>query len=502
MSNHVRVAIVGSGFSGLGVAIALKREAIEDFVVFERAHDLGGTWRDNTYPGCQCDVPSHLYSFSFALNPNWTRTFSMQPEIWEYLRACAHDFGVVPHIRFGHNVESAAWDADDRLWRISTSRGDWTAEVLVSANGGLAEPRTPDIPGIESFAGGIIHSAQWDVRNRLEGQRVAVIGTGASAIQIVPKIQPSVAHLSVFQRTPAWVFPHTDRRITNFERALFRRVPMAQRAVRAGIYGARELLVFGLTKDERFIRPLRRVAAAHLYKQVKDPELRRKLLPHYSPGCKRMLLSDDFYPALTQENVDLVTDPITEVYEGGIVTADGHKREFDTLVCATGFRVTDNPVLERVYGNDGRSLSEVWAETGMRAYLGTTVPGFPNLFMMTGPNTGQGHTSLLVMIEAQINYVMDALRFMTRHRVATVEVREPVVSAFNEELQRKLARTVWNRGGCSSWYLDEQGRNTTLWPDFTWRFRQRTRRFDPQNYAITPGFAPPAGASPKAGESG
>lgn len=489
---HTRIAIVGSGFSGIGMAIGLKREGIEDFVVFERASAVGGTWRDNTYPGCQCDVPSHLYSFSFAPNPNWSRTYSTQPEIWDYLRGCAERFGVMPHIRFDHEVQRSQWDASNRRWSIDTSQGSWTADVMIAANGGLAEPRNPDIPGIEDFGGDIMHSAKWDVQRKLRGERVGVVGTGASAIQIVPKIQPHVAHLSVFQRTPAWILPHTDRRITEPERRLYARFPAAQKAVRGGIYASREMLVFGLAKDPRLIKPLRRLATAHLHRYVKDRDLRKKLTPRYSPGCKRLLLSDTFYPALTKPNSELVVDPITRVTKSGVVTGDGREREFDALIFATGFRVTDNPVLDRVHGADGRSLSASWSETGMQAYLGTTIAGFPNFFLMTGPNTGIGHTSLVVMIEAQIRYIVDALHFMNQRRVGTIEVKPAAVTGFNQDLQRKMNRTVWSAGGCSSWYLDAHGRNTTLWPDFTWRYRLRTRRFDAENYETAPAFAPSA----------
>ena len=487
---HTRVAIVGTGFAGLGMSIALKREGITDFVVFERANDVGGTWRDNTYPGCQCDVPSHLYSFSFAMNPNWSRTYSPQPEIWEYLRNCAERYGVMPHIRFDHEVRRARWSNEKRAWCVETSQGEWTADILISANGGLAEPRTPEIEGIDDFKGEIMHSAKWNVQQKLQGQRVAVIGTGASAIQIVPKIQPSVSHLSVFQRTPPWVLPHTDRPITEFERRLYRRVPVAQKAVRGAIYSARELLVLGMTKDPRFLAPVRRVATAHLHKQVKDRDLRRKLTPAYSPGCKRLLLSDHYYPALTKDNVELVTDPIAAVTPTGIATRDGRGHAFDALVFATGFRVTDNPAMDRIHGRDGRTLKATWAEDGMKAYLGTTAAGFPNLFLMTGPNTGQGHTSLVVMIEAQIRYIVDALRYMNRRGVATVDVKPDVVKKFNDKLQSKMSRTVWNAGGCSSWYLDEQGNNPTLWPDFTWKFRTLTKRFDAENYDAVPEYVP------------
>ncbi len=482
---HLRVGIVGAGFSGLGVAIALRQRGIRDFAVFERAGDIGGTWRDNTYPGCQCDVPSHLYSYSFALNPDWSRTYSTQPEIWAYLQRCARRFGVLPHVRLEHEVRSAGWDEHAQRWTIETSRGTWTADTLVLANGALAEPALPEIPGRDRFEGHSFHSATWDRSTDLRGVRVGVIGTGASAIQIVPKIQPHVEHLTLFQRTPAWVLPHTDRPISDLERSLYRRFPPLQRLVRAWIYGSRELLVLGLAKDPRLIAPVRWLAQQHLERQVRDPALRERLRPRFSPGCKRLLLSDDFYPALTRSNVELVTSGIEAIHESAIVSTDGRAHPVDAVIYATGFHVTDNPVVQLIHGRDGRSLAQTWEDEGMRAYLGTTISGFPNLFMMTGPNTGQGHTSLLVMVEAQIRYLLDALRFMEARGVGTVEVRPEVMDAYNEDLQAKLRTTVWNAGGCMSWYLDREGRTPTIWPDFTWRFRRMTKRFDPQRYRVT-----------------
>ena len=481
---RVRVAIVGSGFSGLGMAIELKRRGMDDFVVLERSDDVGGTWRDNTYPGCQCDVPSHLYSFSFAPNPYWSRTYSTQPEIQAYLRRCARTYGVLPHVRFRHEVTRASWDEDGRCWRLDTSRGVLTADVLVAAHGALAEPAIPPMPGLERFGGTTFHSAGWNHDSELRGKRVAVIGTGASAIQIVPRIRPEVERLHVFQRTPAWVLPHTDRPVTRTEQRLYLTFPLLQKLVRAAIYCSRELLVLGLAKDPRLVAPLRSLATAHLRRQVRDPELRRKLMPRFSPGCKRLLLSNDFYPALQEANVELVTEPILELREEGIATGDGRVRDVDTLVFGTGFRVTDNPVAHRLVGRGGRSLSEAWGADGMRAYLGTTIPGFPNFFLMTGPNTGIGHTSLLVMIEAQVHYILECLRFMRQRAVAEVEVRSEAVAEYNREIEAKLERTVWNAGGCRSWYLDPTGRNPTIWPDFTWRFRARTREFDPGAYHV------------------
>ena len=480
--SRAEIGIVGTGFSGLGMAIGLKRSGREDFVVFERADDVGGTWRDNTYPGCQCDVPSHLYSFSFRLNPNWSRTYSPQPEIFDYLRDCARDTGVLPHVRFGHEVLDATWDEQSQSWRLETSRGSWEVKVLILANGGLAEPAVPALEGMEDFEGDVWHSASWNSNSDLSGRKVAVVGTGASAIQIVPRIQPHVDELFVYQRTPAWVLPHTDRPTRVWERRFYKRLPFLQRMVCGAIYFSRELLVLGLAKNYRLMKGLRRVALWHLRRSVADPELRKRLRPSYSPGCKRLLLSNSFYPALTADNTELVTDGIESIGPTSIVSRDGTKRTVDTIIFATGFRVTDNPMMGLVKGRSGRALAEVWQERGMRAYLGTTIEEFPNLFMLTGPNTGIGHTSLLVMIEAQINYVLQSLSFIRKSGVGSIEVRGDVVEDFNRKLQARMGRTVWTMGGCASWYLDADGRNTTIWPDFTWRFRSLTKTFNPEDY--------------------
>jgi cation diffusion facilitator CzcD-associated flavoprotein CzcO len=482
-ASHVRVAIIGGGFAGLGMSIALQRAGVEH-VVLEKADDLGGTWRDNHYPGCKCDVPSHLYSFSFALNPEWSATYSSQGEIWAYLQRTAERFGVLPRFRFGAEVRQACWDEREQHWEVETSAGRWTADVLVSATGGLSVPSVPDIPGLDRFAGRRFHSAQWDDGHDFDGERVAVIGTGASAVQLVPRIQPRVASLLLFQRTPAWVLPHGDRPIRDWERTLYRRVPFLQRLLRGGIYWSRELLVLGFCKDPRWMEPVRRIATRHLERQVADPELRARLMPSFSPGCKRLLPSNEYYPALVAGNVDVVTEPIREVGERSVVTADGVEHRVDTIVLATGFRVTDNPTFELLRGRAGRSLADAWREGGMQAYKGSTVAGFPNLFLVTGPNTGIGHTSLVVMIEAQVRYVMEALRTMDRRGAAEVEVRPAAQEEFNDDLQRRMHRTVWNTGGCASWYLDARGRNTTLWPDFTWRFTRLTSRFDAGAYEL------------------
>jgi cation diffusion facilitator CzcD-associated flavoprotein CzcO len=479
---RVRVAIIGTGFSGLGMAIRLKKEGEHDFVLLERAGDIGGTWRDNTYPGCRCDVPSHLYSFSFAPNPNWSSTFSPQAEILDYLRETAAKHGVLPHVRFETELLSADWDEDERLWQIETSKEAMTAEVLIAAQGPLSDPSLPAVPGIETFEGKAFHSAQWDHEHDLTDERVAVIGTGASAIQFVPEIQPKVAKLHVLQRTAPWVIPHRNRPMKRWERAIYRLFPLAQLAMRAGIYWARESFVLQF-RHRAIGRLLERIPMAHMRKQIKDPELRRKLTPDYSIGCKRILPTNEWYPALAKPNVEVVTGGLTEVRPRSVVAEDGSEREVDTIIFGTGFHVTDVPIADRVTGRDGRTLTETW-NGSMQAYKGTTVAGFPNLFFLVGPNTGLGHTSIVFIIESQIAYVLDALRTMRRHGARTLEVREGAQAAYNAELDRMTEGTVWVSGGCTSYYIDRNGHNSALWPTYTWPFRQRTREFDATAYAL------------------
>jgi cation diffusion facilitator CzcD-associated flavoprotein CzcO len=480
--DHHRIVIVGSGFSGLGAAIRLKQEGIHDFVVLEKADGVGGTWRDNTYPGCACDVPSHLYSFSFAPNPRWSRTFSKQPEIWEYLRRVSREHGVESHMRFGHEVNSTDWDDEAEIWRIQTSAGDLTANLLVAGPGSLSEPKLPDVPGIERFQGEIFHSARWNHEYELAGRRVAVVGTGASTIQFLPKIQPQVKQLHLFQRTAPWVIPQHDRPISRFERLLYTAFPPAQKAMRGAIYWARESFVIGFMAPSAG-SPRERMARRYLKVAVKDPALRARLTPHYRMGCKRVLISNEYYPALQQPNVEVIAGGVSEIKPNSIVSEDGMEREVDTIILGTGFHVTDTPTAEWIHGHEGHTMEEVW-QGSPQAYLGTTVAGFPNLFLLVGPNTGLGHTSIVFMIESQVNYLIECLRFMDRSGVGVLEVREEVQQNFNADIQRQLADTVWNSGGCASWYINAQGKNTTIWPGFTWPFRRRTRKFEPSDYRL------------------
>jgi len=481
----VTVAIIGSGFSGIGMAARLRRAGIDDVVLLERAADLGGTWRDNSYPGAACDVPSHLYSFSFAPNPGWTRSFSPQPEIWEYLRRVADDEGITGKIRFREEVTAAHWDLSARVWRIETTSSRLTARFLVSATGPLSDPLIPGIPGLDTFAGTVFHSATWDHDYDLTGRNVAVIGTGASAIQFVPQIQPLVNQLTLFQRTPPWIIPRYDRQISRPERWLFRHAPVTQRIARAGIYAGREAYALGFVKDPDIMRTAEGLARHHLHRQVADPDLRARLTPSYRMGCKRILISNDYYPALTQPNVSLVTDSIKEIREKSVLTSDGTAYEADTLIFGTGFHVSDFPSAQRIFDSAGVSLARRWsAKPARTAFRGTTTAGFPNLFVLTGPNTGLGHTSQVFMIEAQIRYVVSALVHARRHRIDRIEVRPAAQDAYDRMVQRKMRRTVWVTGGCKSWYLDADDRNVALWPDFTWVYAWQTRRFDPSNYDL------------------
>jgi cation diffusion facilitator CzcD-associated flavoprotein CzcO len=457
----------------------------EDFTVLERAGEVGGTWRDNTYPGAACDVPSHLYSFSFAPNPDWSRSFSPQAEIQEYLRRVATDFGVRPHIRFHHEVLGAAWDETDCRWRVRTAASEFEADVLVSATGALSDPSVPPLPGLDRFEGPVFHSARWRHDHDLTGRRVAVVGTGASAIQFVPQIQPHAGHVTVFQRTPPWILPRWDRPFRPAEQWAFRHVPAVQRLARAGIYWGREQMVAGFVIAPGLMRAAERLARRHLQRSVPDPGLRARLTPDYRIGCKRILISNDYLPALTQPNVDLVAAGLAEVRERSVVAADGTEHAVDTIIFGTGFHVTDIPVADRITGRGGLTLKGRWVD-GMKAYKGTAVAGFPNLFLLVGPNTGLGHSSQVYMIESQIAYVLDAVRRLDRTG-DVVEVRPEAETAWDAGVQRAMGRTVWNTGGCASWYLDERGRNTTLWPGSTWRFRRQTARFDPAAYrAVEP----------------
>ncbi len=493
-----RILIVGSGFSGLGMAIQLKQAGIKDFLVLEKEGGVGGTWRVNNYPGCACDVQSHLYSFSFEPNPDWTRMFAPQAEIKAYLEHCAEKYGITPHLRLNTEVRSARWDDDAGLWHVTDAQGAvYRAQVLVSGMGGLSTPSYPQLKGIERFKGKTFHSQQWDHDYDLGGKRVAVIGTGASAIQFVPKIQGEVARLDLYQRTPPWIIPKPDRAISGIERTVFARLPAAQKAIRGAIYSALESRALAFTVEPRLMKLAQKVAEWHIRRQIKSPALRKLVTPDYTMGCKRVLISDDYYPSLMQANVDVIGDGIREVRANSIVDSNGVEREVDAIIYGTGFKATDPVARGVVFGRDGQDLFDAWPQ-GPEAYKGAAVSGFPNLFFLMGPNTGLGHNSMVYMIESQIAYVIDAIRTMKNRRLRSVEVRADAQERFNKSLHQRMRRSIWSVGGCVSWYVHpESGRNVTLWPGFTWQFRRLTRRFDAQAYQLSgEGTRAPATSTP------
>lgn len=488
----IDAAIIGTGFAGLGMAIQLKQHGIDNFLVFEKAGSVGGTWRDNHYPGCACDVQSHLYSFSFAPNPDWSRMYSPQPEIRAYLERCTDEFGVRPHVRFHHELARAAFDDAAGVWNLEMADGRrYRARTLISGMGGLSRPAWPNIPGIETFQGKAFHSQLWEHDYDLRGKRVAVIGTGASAIQFVPQIAPKVGRLDLYQRTPPWILPKPDRKVSRAEHWLFRHLPFTQKLMRTGIYWMLESRVLGFVIHPKLMKAVERMARGHIKRRIADPVLREKVTPDYTIGCKRILISNDYYPALTRENVDVITSGIARVEPNAIVTTDGTRREVDCLIFGTGFHATDPFPRGVLLGSQGVDIVDAWDKHGAEAYLGTTVSGFPNFFMVVGPNTGLGHSSMVFMIESQVAYIVDALKSMRAHNVAAIDVRPDVQRRFNDGIQKRLSHAIWSAGGCVSWYLDPKtGKNTTLWPGFTWQFRRATAHFRLADYRTRPMAVP------------
>jgi cation diffusion facilitator CzcD-associated flavoprotein CzcO len=475
--------VVGAGFSGIAAGVYLKRAGIDDFVIVEKGARVGGTWRENTYPGAACDVPSHLYSYSFAPNPTWSRAYSKQAEILAYLERVVDEFGLRAHLRFGVAATSAEFDEARGIWRVTTSDTTYEARALVLGNGALHVPKLPDVPGLASFAGTQFHSARWNHGYDFAGKRVAVIGTGASTIQFAPEIAPRVGKLSVFQRTPPWIVPKRDREMTAVERWAFANVPGAHRARRTGLYWLMESRVVGFAYAPKLLAIAERLVLANLAREVPDRALRAKLTPDYRLGCKRVLISNDYYRALQAPNVELVTDAIAGVEPRGVRTADGALHDVDAIICGTGFQVSEYLSAMRVVGKGGVELNDAWRTT-LRNYLGITVSGFPNLFLLMGPNTGLGHNSMIFMIEAQARYAASALAAMRARSLAFIDVRPDVERAFRAELAARMKHTVWTTG-CRSWYQTEDG-EVFLWPAATVSYWWRTRRLDLADYEQRP----------------
>jgi cation diffusion facilitator CzcD-associated flavoprotein CzcO len=476
------IAVVGAGFGGVGAVVMLRRAGYEDVTVFERGPRVGGVWHHNTYPGAACDIPSHLYEFSFALNPNWSRRYAPQAEIQAYLEDVARGHGVLERIRTNTEVQRAGWDAERRKWVLDTAAGPHEADVLLTACGQLSVPSVPPLPGLDGFEGPAFHTARWRHDVDLAGKRVAVVGTGCSAIQVVPAIQPQVAHIDVYQRSPGWTLPRMDFPYKERTKRLLARYPMLQRLDRQAIFGFQELAAVGMTGRRWVLKPFRAVGQWQINRAIKDPELRRKVTPDDHLGCKRVMLTDDWYPALAQSNVELVTERIEEIGPAGIRTADGAERAADVLVLATGFRSHSFTAPMEIVGAEGRTLEEEWAE-GARAYFGMSVPGFPNMFLLYGPNTNGGSGSVIYTIEASMGHVVDALRRLERADARQIEIRREAADRFDRELRAALAETVWHTG-CTNWYVDEKGHNPSQWPWLWSTYRRRTAQLEPGAYSL------------------
>jgi cation diffusion facilitator CzcD-associated flavoprotein CzcO len=486
------IAVVGAGFGGVGAAVMLRRAGFEDVVVFERGDRVGGVWHHNTYPGAACDVPSHLYEFSFAPNPRWSRRYSPQAEIQAYLEDVARRYGVLDRVRTSTEVRAASWNEEDGKWVLTTSAGEHEADVLLTACGQLSVPSVPPIPGLEHFGGPVFHTAQWRHDVELAGKRVAVIGTGCSAIQVVPAIQPIVSHVEVFQRSPGWTIARMDFAYSERTKRLLERFPALQRLDRASIFAFHELAAAAMT-SKPWLRPVfRAMCRFQINRFIKDPELRRKVTPTDEIACKRVMVTDDWYPTLTEPNVSLVTDAITEIAPGGVRTADGARHPADLLVLATGFKTHGFVAPMEITGVGGRTLAEEWKDVP-RAYLGLSVPRFPNMFLIYGPNTNGGSGSVIYTIEAGVTHVIAALRELDRAGARRIEVQREAAEAFDRELRDALRSTVWHTG-CTNWYVDQNGNDPNQWPWLWSTYRRRTAIIAPGAYSTSSPERTPAGA--------
>lgn len=480
-SEFHKVIIIGGGFAGLGAAIKMKEQGIEDFILLEKGDELGGVWRENTYPGCACDVPSALYSYSFEPNPKWSRVFAPQAEIKNYLQDVAEKHQIMPFVRLGHEALSATWSDQDGCWIIQTNQGEFRAQFSIMACGPMHEPVLPAVSGIENFAGEIFHSSRWRHDIDLTGKRVAVIGTGASAIQFVPQIQPQVSQLTVFQRTAQWILPKSDMNLPKPVQALFKLLPLTQQLMRGGVYGIFETINGGI-QSPTAMKQFQRLAKLHLQLTIKDPELRRKLTPDFIIGCKRILQSNNWYPALAQPNVRVIASGLAKVEGNTLIASDGSQCEADIIILGTGFEIAEPPIAKRVFNRFGQSMAEVW-QGSPEGYKGTMVADCPNGFLMFGPNVAVS-SSAFIIIEAQLTYIMDALRQAIELDIQTIEPDPEKTAVYNEKIQAALQSTVWNKGGCQSYFLDRNGRNSVAWPWTTFKLREQLSTFNLAEYRL------------------
>lgn len=479
--NFYKIIIVGGGFAGLGAAIKLKEAGIEDFILLEKASEMGGVWRENTYPGCACDVPSALYSYSFEQNPSWSRVFAPQAEIKQYLLDVVDKYQVMPYVKLNHEALEAKWSDQQQCWIIQTNHGELRSQFTILACGPMHEPVLPNVNGIQDFKGEIFHSSQWRHDLDLTGKRVAVIGTGASALQFVPQIQPKVQQLTVFQRTAQWVLPKSDMPLLAPVRAMFKLLPLTQQLMRGSVYGIFETINGGI-QSPAAMKQFQKLAKWHLNFQIKDPVLREKLTPNFIIGCKRILQSNHWYPALAQKNVDVIASGLTEVKGNRLIAENGESCEADVIILGTGFEIAEPPIANRVYNRFGQKMSDVW-QGSPEGYMGTMVENCPNGFLMFGPNVAVS-SSAFIIIEAQLNYIMDALKQAIRLNLQTIEPNPVISRQFNEKVQAALQSTVWNKGGCQSYFIDRNGRNSTVWPWTTFKLREKMKQFNLSEYLI------------------
>jgi len=479
--NFYKVIIVGGGFAGIGAAIKLKQAGIEDFILLEKAAEMGGVWRENTYPGCACDVPSALYSYSFEQNPGWSRVFAQQKEIKQYLFDVVDKYKVMPHVHLNREALQAQWSDVENCWIIQTEQGELRSQFAILACGPMHEPVLPDVKGIETFKGEIFHSSQWRHDLDLTAQRVAVIGTGASAIQFVPQIQPQVKQLTIFQRTAQWILPKSDMPLLSPVRAMFKLLPLTQQLMRGSVYGIFETINGGI-QSPAAMKQFQKLAKWHLNYHIKNPRLREKLTPNFIIGCKRILQSNNWYPALAQDNVEVIASGLSEIKGNTLIASNGEHCEADVIILGTGFEIAEPPIANRVYNRFGQRMSDVW-QGSPEGYMGTMIENCPNVFLMFGPNVAVS-SSAFIIIEAQLDYIIDALKQAIQLGIKTIEPNPKITKVFNEKVQAALQTTVWNKGGCQSYFIDRNGRNSTVWPWSTYKLRVKMKHFNLAEYLI------------------